>query len=237
MLILSNCIGYDHSFVIRPQLIDNQYSRVYSVFTSIGSATRELLGFRNYDIGSALQTITLQRVTQPSIYPLHQELMNDKRAFRSKIMSETGQDMAWVKEELSKVDNLDKMPQSYKQHPTLQKYYEEAQILRKEVIDGADTLVASRAYEFAKPKWKAIYKEGKKEPDFIIDGKKESSIFFFIWTQYEREIREAMMNCFSVPEACHQVHDAVYSREEVDPRLIEESVLEETGFVVKISTD
>ena len=205
--------------------------------TSISSDTRELLGFTNYDIGSALQTICLQLVDNPSIYPLHQELMNDKVAFRTKIMAETGHDMKWVKSELSKINNLDKMPKKYKQYPTLTKYYYEAQILRREILEDADELILSRAYTLAKPRWMAIYTEDKKQPEFVMDGKKESSIFFFIWTQYEREIRGAMMSYFSVPEACHQVHDAVYSKEDINPIQLEEHVLEMTGFTVKISKD
>ncbi|MDD2905080.1 MAG: hypothetical protein PHH41_04010 [Sulfurimonas sp.] len=49
------------------------------------------------------------------------------------------------------------------------------------------------------------------------------------------ETVQDMAWCFSVPEACHQVHDAVYSIEVIDPRLMGESVLDGTGFVVKIS--
>lgn len=46
-----------------------------------------------------------------------------------------------------------------------------------------------------------------------------------------------MMNAFQIPESCHEVHDAVYSKEEIDPSIIEKEVLEQTGFKVKISTD
>ena len=53
------------------------------------------------------------------------------------------------------------------------------------------------------------------------------SLFFFVWTQIEREIRHAMMGCFS--GFVHEVHDAVYSKEVVDI-----SILEQTGILVKI---
>jgi len=62
-------------------------------------------------------------------------------------------------------------------------------------------------------------------------------VFFFIWTQWERQIREVMMSCFDNPTACHQVHDAIYSRQKIDPKLIEAAVLEQTGFSVKISVE
>jgi len=235
MLLLSCCTGYNDGFIIRPEITDDQYSRVYSVFTSISSDTRTLLGFKNYDIGSALQTICLQLVDNPSRYPLHQELMNDKNKFRHKIMLETGNDLAWAKKEFSKANNLDNMPKRYKQYPTLQAYYKEAVLLREEVIQGVDATILERAELFAKPKWRKKWVKGKKEPEYIVDRVKESSLFFFIWTQHEREIREAMMSCFNTPEACHQVHDAVYSREEVDMQVLENAVLEVTGFEVKIS--
>ena len=237
VLLLSCCIRYNDGFIIRPEIIDEQYSRVYSIFTSISSDTRKVLGFINYDIGSALQTICLQLVDDPSRYPLHQELMNDKDAFRQKVKIETGNDLSWVKKELSKANNLDSMSKKYKRYPTLEAYYKEAVLLREEVIEGADTTILERAEAFAKPKYRTKWLKGKKEPKFIVDGVKESSLFFFIWTQYEREIREAMMSCFSVPEACQQVHDAVYSKEAIDTAILEETVFETTGFKVKISTD
>lgn len=45
------------------------------------------------------------------------------------------------------------------------------------------------------------------------------------------------MQCFSSPEACHQVHDAVYSKEDIEPDVVEEYVLESTGFRVNIFKD
>ena len=235
MLLLSHCIGYSYGFVIRPRIIDHQYSRVYSVFTSISSKTRELLGFTNYDIGAAMQTICLQLVDIPSLYPLHQRLTEDKRSFRQSVLQETGKDLDWVKTELSKIDNLDKMPKKYKSYPVLRDYFDEAQELRHEVLTNAGEEVMLNARSVSKPQWIKIWMEQEKEYEFFIDGPKEASLYFFIWTQYEREIRHSMMSCFNSPEACHEVHDAVYSREKIALDVIEAHVLEETGFNVKIS--
>ena len=203
MLLLADCIWYDNGFIIRPRLEDRQYSRVYSIFTSISSDTRKILGFTNYDIGAALQTICLQLVEDPSVYPLHQHLVADKTAFRAKVKKETGNDAAWVKKELSKTDNLDNMPKRYENYPTLKAYFEEAPALRKELIASAEPLIRSRANDFAKPKWEPFWNPVKNEFEYIIVGKKETSIFFFIWTQWERQIRESMMSCFDDPSACH----------------------------------
>lgn len=65
--------------------------------------------------------------------------------------------------------------------------------------------------------------------------KKESSVFFFIWTQYERKIREAMKIPFTNQLDIIDVHDAIYSKEEVSLDLIEKAVFEQTGFRVKVS--
>jgi len=221
MLLLSNCIGYTDGFMVRPEITDIQYSRVYSIFTSIGSNTRKLLGYNNYDIGSAMQTISLQLVNTPLDYPLHKKLVDDKIAFRTKVMLEMDKSMSEIKQELSKADNLDSVPKRYVKYPLLLRYCQEAQKLRKEVIEAVDKIIYTRAYELAKPKYRKKWNKRKKEYEFIAIGKKESSVFFFIWTQYEREIRHAMMSCFSTPEACHEVHDAIYSKEDVSIELLE----------------
>lgn len=239
MMMLGNCIGYSNGFVIRPHLMDEQHSRVYSVFTSIGSETRQQLGFINYDIGSALQTICMQLVIDPSKYPLHQQLVNDRHKFRAQIVDEAHENIKWVKKELTSADNREDMPKRYNTIPTLKAYFEEALILRKEIIGSAEPLILDRAMAFAKPEWKVVWlDEQKKEPKFVDTGRrKESSVFFFIWTQWERQIREVMMSCFDDPSACHQVHDAVYARQSIDAKVIEAAVLEQTGFKVQISAE
>lgn len=237
MLLLGECIGYKNGFIIRPKITDQQYSRIYSIFTSIGSLTRKNLGFHNYDVGAALQTICLHLVENRALYPLHQEYVENKTDFRNKIQKETRQNDIWVKKELSKINNLDEMPKKYNQYPLLVAYYQEAQQLRKEIIDTAEPIILSRAVDFAKIKFKPIWEKGQKKPQFIEDGKKESSIFFFIWTAWERQIRQSMMSCFDEPSACQQVHDAVYSKQIIDPEIIEAKVLNDTGFLINIFVD
>jgi len=235
-ILLNDCIGYSNGFIIRPVPLDRQYSRIYSCFTTISSETRKALDFINYDIGAALQTICLQLVNQPSLYPLHQDLVTDKVAFRQKIMNESGESKEWVKQELSKLDNKETPPKY--NHPTLKAYYQEAQQLRKEVINttqNTEQEIYNKAYLFAKINYKKHYNSQTKKYDFIPNGRKESSIFFFIWTQYERQIREAMKQCFSNPQACQEVHDAIYSKENVNISLIEQRVYKDTNFKVQIS--
>lgn len=235
-ILLNDYIGYKEGFIIRPQPLDSQQSRIYSCFTAISSQTRKILGFINYDIGAALQTICLGLVKDPSLYPLHQELIQDKAVFRQKVMTETGNDLAWVKQELSKLDNEPKG----KQHKslTLQAYYLEALVLRKDVINTVPQHVLDIANAYAKPEYAKTWDKQNKTYIFTPIGTKESSLFFFIWTQYERLIREAMSECFSEPAACQHVHDAIYSKEQVDIPTIEHHVLQKTNFaVMAISED
>ena len=197
------------------------------------------MGFTNYDIGSALQTICLRRVEDPFKYPLHQELMDDKKAFRGKVQVETGKDYKWVKEELSKINNeRDTMPKRYEKSEVLKTYYHEAMMLRKEILSSVERQTYWRAWKFARPQWeKTSWNFVKSDFDWITYDKKKSSVFFFVWTQWERQIRKSMMSCFNEPSACQQVHDAVYSRQVIEPNIIEKKVLQDTGFKVQISTD
>lgn len=237
MLLLKDCVHYSAGFVIRPKPQDKQDSRVYSVFTHIGSDARKKLGFLGYDIGSACQTICMQLVSNASKYPMHQALIEDKNAFRALIAEEMGQSIQWAKIELNKADNMETMPKKYKRSKTLTDYSNESVQLRKEIIQSAEPDIYGRANDYARTKKKKVWNSETEKYDFIDDGKKESSIFFFVWTQWERQIRHAMMACFQEPKACHEVHDAVYSKEVLEPNMIEEKVLEQTGFKVKISTD
>ena len=147
------------------------------------------------------------------------------------------QSIQWAKKELNKADNKETLPKTYKRSKTLTDYFNEALELRKEIIQNAERPISQRAYEYAKTKKKKVWNHITNKYDFIDDGKKESSIFFFIWTQWERLIRHAMIKAFSEPKKCHEVHDAVYSKESIEPSFIEKVVLERTGFIVKISTD
>ena len=84
------------------------------------------------------------------------------------------------------------MPKTYNQFPTLKAYYEEAQILRREIIDTVEPSILQNAKDYAKIKWEKIWLMDKEEYHFFAYGKKEASIFFFIWTQWERQISESM---------------------------------------------
>ena len=63
-------------------------------------------------------------------------------------------------------------------------------------------------------------------------ARNKSSVFFFVWTHYERLIRKAMLEC--LPDGI-EVHDAVYSKMDVATKDLQDIIFERTGFNVLIS--
>jgi hypothetical protein len=59
------------------------------------------------------------------------------------------------------------------------------------------------------------------------DGRKIFGMFFFVWTQIERDIRELMKPFFK--SYCHDVHDAIATKEIIDIDLINQE-LKDAGF-------
>lgn len=121
----------------------------------------------------------------------------------------------------------------------LEEYIEEGISLRGSVLKRMEE-TNPEIYHIACSKAKnVILKEWDEENNqmkFVpTDEKKESSKFFFVWTQIEREIREAMKTCFSNPSVVIDCHDAVYSTEIVSNSTLEEAVNNITGFKVKVS--
>jgi len=199
--------------------------RVYSTFTKISSQTRKLLGYINYDMDTAMQAIILHFVKDPAIYPLHQGLVQDKRAFRKRFAEDANISIDDAKELLTSLDNK----KTFKGDGTIGKaYVTEAVSIHKEVLQAIKTnepIFYTRCEELAK--------YGKY--DTVKEYKNPYSIYFHIWTHYEKLIRDAMKSCFRQPDMVIDLHDAVYSKEEVDTQVLEEAVFWATGFRVKIS--
>ena len=199
--------------------------RVYNTFTQISSQTRKLLSYINYDMDTAMQSIILHFVKEPAKYPLHQELVQDKRAFRKRFAEDANISIDEAKAHLTSLDNKT----TFKGNGTIgNEYVKEAVMILKEVLQATktnDLILYTRCEELAK--------YGKY--DTVKEDKNPYSIYFHIWTHYEKQIRDVMKNCFREPDMAIDLHDAVYSREEVDTKVLEEAVLEATGFEVKIS--
>lgn len=174
-------------------------------------------------------------------YPMHKFLIEDKHTFRAYLMSDLDKKLDEVKQILSSADNG-------KQHRNLCEY---SDILRH-YVNEASTLVdmflqtiekqnpdlmtvatshAKQLYEIIA--WEEKVGFDKKQPKLQKSAEfNKYSLFFFVWTQIEREIRHAMMSCFE--GFVHEVHDAVYSKEVVEISVLEQAVLNQTGISVKI---
>lgn len=242
IFMLSRCIGYkDGYFKIALNESDNQNSRVYNTFTSIGSHTRKALGFINYDIQTAMQTISLQillhgradEIKLKNKYPEHFALIANRTDYRNELAKEAGWTYDEVKTALSSIDNGGSGGVNYQTNGDMKiwQYKEEAKPLMQEVIKLCDRDKYAIAWGYARTRWDKT--DGKNVE--LANERNTASLYFFIWTQYEREIRHTMKSCFS--EQVVEVHDAVYSKELIDTALIEKAVLENVGFKVKIDRD
>lgn len=242
IFMLSRCVGYkDGYFKIALNESDNQNSRVYNTFTSIGSDTRKVLGFINYDIQTAMQTISLQillhgradEIKLKNKYPEHFALISNRTDYRDELAQETGWSYGDVKTALSSIDNGGSGGVNYQTNGDMRiwLYKEEAKPLMQEVIKLCDRDKHAIAWGYARTRWGNV--DGKNIE--LPNERNTASLYFFIWTQYEREIRHAMKSCFK--EQVIEVHDAVYSKELIDTAIIENVVLEKVGFKVIIDKE
>lgn len=229
VFLMSRVVGYkDNKYYFRIDAKDEQSSRIYSSITALKSESREVMGFYNYDMSVAQTSICLHLVQDTSKYPQHQEMVSNKRKYRNKIQELTGWDYKRVKKELSALDN-GKSINGYTKRikRALQPFVDESIAMMEDVLKSVqenDPIIYAQAVLMAK--------DSMKHGEVI--GKKPASIYFFIWTQYERRIRDSMKSCFTMP--AYDCHDAVYSREIVDVIVLEDKVLKDTGFNVKIES-
>jgi len=226
MTIVSHSIGVKDGRVwVHTKRNDNSFNRVYSLITTIKSESR--LELNEYDMGTAQQTIMMNIVDDWNRYPLHNRLINNKKEFRGEVMKRLGCDYDKAKEHITAISNgrgLDYYKVS--ERIALKPLYEEAQKLSK-----AFMITIEEDYPFVYSQALALAKEAG-DDDFSIGGKRFYGTMFHAWTHFERQVRNAMKSCFTQP--VYDVHDAVYSREQIDPRVLEQTVLEQTRFRVKI---
>lgn len=241
--ILSLTLGYDSStdsFVVsleHTSKTDESLGRTYNIFSRLKSEERLALGYIDYDISSALQVISLQLINgSKKDYPILTSYSYNKAfklSMRSSISTDLGIPISDVKQKLTAFANgamsgIDK-------HPRYKQFQKESDKLRREVL----AYVAEHEPDLLE----SAIRQSKKQLPEDIDwfdctpedkqnmARAKSSVFFFVWTYYERLIRKAMLKC--LPDGI-EVHDAVYSKMKVDIKVIEEVVLKETGFRVII---
>lgn len=241
------------SFVVAPlknlASVNPDQGRTYNIFTRLQSSERTALGYHNYDISGGLQIISFgvlykyagDRYCEAddliAAFPTIFEYGFDptaKQAFRQEIANDLSVTIDDVKQLLTAYANG-----SQKQvgnSPKLQEFYEQSDKLRREVVatisshepDLLESAIAQSKNNFPEDMdWESIEKE-----DSAKAARDKSSVFFFIWTYFEKQIRDAML---SVVNDGIPVHDAIYSKEDIDCEVFEKAVFDQTGFEVKIS--
>lgn len=217
--------------------LDESLGRTYNVFCNIRSWERLELGYNAYDMQAALQSISLQLVNgSEKDYPLLWKYTRDgefKMQVRSKIAGDLNIDVADVKSKLTAfangaVSGVDK-------HRYYREFQEESDRLRRNVMKAVliDDPAVIRKAEMQS---KRIFPEYLDWSDVTSNDshqmmKDKSSVFFYVWTWYERLIRKAMLSI--LPDGI-EVHDAVYSKKDVSCRILEQIIKEKTGFDIII---
>ncbi len=242
--IISNSIGFENgNFIVslnHTSSTDPSLGRSYNVFTRLRSFERKQLGYINYDMSCALQTISLQLIqATEDDYPLLTYYAKDisfKRALRDGIANDLNISVSDVKQKLTAfanggVSGIDK-------HPLYKQFQSESDRLRIEVLAYTaehDPQLLKQAVAQSKKKlpedidWFSMNTE---DSQALARGK--SSVYFFIWTYYERLIRKDMLTVLSDGI---EVHDAVYSKMNVSTDDIEAIIFESTGFKIIIDKE
>lgn len=206
-------VNSEGKYVINYTETDRQESRKYNTFTSISPETRKHLGYINYDLSAALQRIVFNEIPV-SHFPAHKQLLDDKAKFRKDLSDELDKSISEVKTLLTAADNgQEKSHLMYKSK------------LFSQYVDESEKMVKD---------YTAVFKS--KYPDKYAIALKYAnieniySIFFFCWTQIEREVRNVMIGCFTDKNDLREVHDAVYSKEEIDCSVLEQAIKAKLGL-------
>ncbi len=235
-ILLSRCVGsIDGKFHISNLINDNGKTRVYGLMSMISNPARAILMYKQYDVAAALQSIVVDQLEThgkdvKKIYPAHYSLVQDRSSFRSSIVKETGRDMTWVKQKLTSIDNGGSVHKKYLNlSPALKMYKDESYYFAMDYLAciPPEQLIKAQGLTYQadiKEQWvKADIKKGKR----FEDGRKKFGVFFHAWTQTERYIRELMKPYFKV--YCHDVHDAIATKENVNVELLNQEI-EDAGF-------
>jgi len=217
--------------------------RTYNVFCSIRSEERKKLGYIGYDMSAALQSICLQLINaKKEDYPILLEYANNKeykKQIRAEIAEALDIDVDEVKSQLTAYANGSK--KDIGRHEHYRAFQTESNKLRKAVLRyvslyDKDVLINARLQS---RKWNALKKEIDWTDTETIETWKEmqakSSVFFFVWTYYERHIRQAMLEHYF--EDGIEVHDAVYSKIDIDPKLLKKAICDWTEFNITIEQE
>lgn len=206
-------VNSEGKYVINYTETDRQESRKYNTFTSISPETRKHLGYINYDLSAALQRIVFNELPVVA-FPAHKQLLDDKAKFRKDLSEELEKDISEVKTLLTAADNGQQKSHLMSKSKLFSKYVDESEKMVKDYID-----IFKAKYP---DKYTIALKYANQDNIY--------SIFFFCWTQIEREIRDVMTGCFADQNDVREVHDAVYSKEEIDCSVLEKAIKSQLGL-------
>lgn len=219
---------------------DEFYGRSYNVFCSLRSIERKKLGYIGYDMSAAMQSICLQLIKATNEdYPMLWNYAHDKmykKRIRAEIAQDLGIDIDEVKSKLTAFANGSTTEK--KRHPYYKAFQEESNRLRKAVLKYAndnEPKILERAIEQSSRElpetvdWSDV--ERKETRAEMLSS---SSVFFFVWTWYERQIRQAMIDAL---DGGIEVHDAVYSKKDIDTKIVEKEIYDQTRFRITIEKE
>jgi hypothetical protein len=157
-----------------------------------------------------------------------------KNALREQISADLGKSVNDVKALLTAYSNgsQKKVGNSAK----LKAFFDESDRLRREVVatvanykpELLKSAVEQSKHDFPEDTdWQSIEKEGNGQ-----EARDKASVFFFIWTYFEKQIRDAML---SIVDDGIPLHDAIYSRQELAFEVFEKAIMAQTEFEVRIS--
>lgn len=243
--LLLRVIDFDHGKLWIPvrnesEKAEKYEGRSYNVFCALRSHERLALGYISYDMNAAMQSISLQLIGAVSKdYPMLWKYTHDK-AYKKAVRKQIAQDLGITIEEVKA--RLTAFSFGSVKDRKLHKHYEafqaESDKLRREVLAYAeanapkvfqDAIDQTSREVPAHINWQDLeHKECFKE------RKASASMFFFVWTHYERKIREAMLQ---ILVDGLEVHDAVYSMMNVAAEDIEDAIFKLSGFRVVIDKE
>ena len=236
------CVSLQHLSATDPNL-----GRVYNVFTRLKSSERKALGYRNYDISSGLQIISFGLLyryasdryqeaddliaTYEMIFKYAWDV-NYKRRLREQIAQELNISMDEVKQLLTAYANGS--TKNIEGSEVLKQFQQESDLLRREVV----SVIAQHEPQVLEAALAQTRHHFPDEVDWLDSSeddevaREKASVFFFIWTHYEKQIRDAML---SVVNDGIPLHDAIYSKQDVPYSVFEQAIEVKTGFQVKVS--
>lgn len=232
-LVQLNTVGKPFSVPLKNLAsTDENLGRDYNIFTRLRSHERTALGYLNYDLSSGIQIISFgilyKYSADPDLfekYPLLSKYGWDpeyKSTVREMVAKDLGKNAGEVKQLLTSYANGFSKPSS--KSKLLAEFHNESDMLRREVI----SVIAQSEpdiHEAAVNQSKHVFppnidwKDDSKDQNL---AREKASVFFFIWTYFEKQIRDAML---SVVTDGIPVHDAVYSKQKVPFSDIETAVL------------